>query len=123
MDSILTTVKEMLGITEEYTHFDVDIIAHINTVLAILSQIGLTTTNGFSIKDKDDSWNSIILPGTNLEMVKTYVYMKVKLIFDPPQSSGAVESMKQLISEMEWRISVSVDPPTTFSKTSQGGLL
>ena len=123
MDSILTTVKEMLGITEEYTHFDVDIIAHINTVLAILSQIGLTTTNGFSIKDEDASWNSIILPGTNLEMVKTYVYMKVKLIFDPPQSSGAVESMKQLISEMEWRISVSVDPPTTFSETSQGGYL
>ena len=123
VDSILTTIKEMLGITEEYTHFDIDIIAHINTALSILSQIGVTKTKGFSIRDSWATWDSIINPGTDLEMIKTYIFMKVKLIFDPPQSSGAVESMKQLISEFEWRISVSVDPPSTFNSTQQGGLL
>lgn len=123
MDSILTTIKEMLGITEEYTHFDIDVITHINTALSILSQIGVTKTKGFSIRDSSATWDFIINPGTDLEMIKTYIFMKVKLIFDPPQSSGAVESMKQLISEFEWRISVSVDHPSTFNSTQQGGLL
>lgn len=109
MDSILTSVKKMLGIEEEYEHFDADIIMHINSVLMILNQIGVGPSDGFSISDKTAKWSDFIQDSRKLESVKSYVYLKVKLLFDPPQSSAVMESMNRMISELEWRLSVAVD--------------
>lgn len=109
MESILTSIKKLLGIEEDYTHFDTDIIMHINSVLSILNQLGVGPSEGYSIKDASATWDKFITDSTRLELVKTYVYLKVRLMFDPPSSSSAIESMKHLISELEFRIIVAVE--------------
>ena len=110
MESILTSIKKMLGITEEYEHFDSDLIMHINSVLAILTQIGVGPSTGFSISDKYAKWADFIEDNSRLEFVKSYIYLKVKLLFDPPTSTAVAESNKRLCDELEWRISTTVDP-------------
>jgi hypothetical protein len=110
MESILTSVKKMLGIEKEYTHFDQDIIMHINTVLSILTQIGVGPSTGFSIQDENAIWSDFVPANPLLEPIKTYTYLKVKLIFDPPLSSAVTESYNRTISELESRISYIVDP-------------
>lgn len=116
MESILTSIKKMLGIVEEYDHFDPDIIMHINSVFGILTQIGVGPAGGFRIEGNDAEWSEYLEDNTLLEMVKTYMGMRVRLMFDPPQNSAVIESTNRLISELEWRISVTVDPgePTVF---------
>jgi len=109
MESILTSIKKLLGITEEYTHFDSDLIIHINTALGVLTQLGVGPTNGFSIEDEEDLWSDFIGEDHRLEFIKSYVHLKVKLIFDPPLSSAVIESIKETISELEWRIQVQAD--------------
>ena len=111
MDSILTSIKKLLGITEEYENFDQDIIMHINSAFMILNQLGVGPKSGFSINDKSSTWNEFIQESSNLEAVKTYVHLKVKLMFDPPLSSTVIEAIKSQINELEWRLNVSVDPP------------
>ena len=114
MESILTSIKKMLGIDEEYTHFDADVIMHINSVLMILTQLGVGPEEGFMIEDDTSTWVDFI-PEANaaqLHAVKSYIYMKVKLIFDPPLSSAVIESMNRQIAEFEWRLNVAVDPKT-----------
>ena len=110
MESILTSIKKILGIAEEYTQFDMDLIIHINSVLSILTQIGVGPSEGFSIKNKNEVWTDFIPDDVRLELVKSYVYMKVKLLFDPPLSSAVIESLNRTISEFEWRIQVASDP-------------
>lgn len=105
-DSILTSIKKMLGITEEYTHFDTDIIIHINTVFMTLNQLGVGPSSGFKIEDNGKLWMDYISEDSDLEAVKTYIYLKVKLLFDPPLSSSVIEVMKQSITELEWRLNV-----------------
>lgn len=116
MDSILTSIKKMLGITEEYEHFDKDIIMCINSAFMILTQMGVGPSEGFRIKDKASYWDEFVSPEANLESVKTYVFMKVKLMFDPPTSSSVLESMKNMISELEWRLNVEAETPTINTK-------
>ena len=105
-DSILTSIKKLLGITEEYEHFDQDIIIHINSVFMILNQLGVGPSNGFSITDKTAVWSDFISEGANLESVKSYIYLKVRLLFDPPTTSAVMESMNRMISELEFRLNV-----------------
>ena len=105
-DSILTSIKKMLGITEEYTHFDTDIIIHINTIFMTLNQLGIGSSSGFKIEDDSTIWSEYIDEDSDLEAVKTYIYLKVKLLFDPPLSSSVIEVMKQSIAELEWRLNV-----------------
>lgn len=112
MDSILTSIKKLLGIEEEYQQFDADIIMHINSVFSILTQLGVGPADGFAIHDAASTWNDFISDISQIECVKTYTYMKVKLVFDPPLSSAVLESMKQLIAELEWRINSSVELDT-----------
>lgn len=104
MESILTSTKKLLGITEEYEHFDNDIITHINTVFLTLNQIGVGPTEGFFIEDKTAEWVDFIEDSSQFQAVKSYVYLKVKLIFDPPTSSAVIESMNRMIAELEWRL-------------------
>lgn len=109
MDSILTSIKKLLGIAEEYTQFDEDIIMHINTVFLNLTQLGVGPEEGFMIEDDVDDWEDFIEDSTQLQAVKSYMYLKVKLLFDPPLSSSVIESMNRMIAELEWRLNVAVD--------------
>lgn len=109
MDSILTSVKKMLGITEEYTHFDTDIIIHINSVFMILSQLGVGPEGGFTIQDASTTWDEYI-SGSKAELVKSYIFLKVRLLFDPPESTAAIEAIKNQINEFEWRLFIFADP-------------
>lgn len=109
MESILTSIKKLLGIAEEYTHFDDDIIIHINSVFMILHQLGVGPEEGFYIKDAANKWDEYVSDPTALQAVKSYVYLKVRLLFDPPQSSALIEAINRQISEFEWRLNVAVD--------------
>ena len=111
MESILTSIKKLLGIAEEYEHFDNDIIMHINSVFMILTQLGVGPSKGFMITDSYAYWDDFLPEDSEkLQAVKTYMYMKVRLMFDPPTSSAVMESMNRTISELEWRLNVAVDP-------------
>lgn len=114
MESILQSTKKMLGLTEEYKVFDPDVIMHINSVLMILTQIGVGPSEGFTISDEYATWEDFLGEDKRIEAVKSYVYYKVKLMFDPPQSSNVSNAMDKVISELEWRLSVAVDPITTI---------
>lgn len=109
MESILTSIKKMLGAEEGYEQFDTDIIMHINSVLMILTQLGVGPAEGFSIEDDIPTWGDFLDDSTKYESVKTYVFMKVKLIFDPPLSSAVIESMNKMINEFEWRLNMEAE--------------
>ena len=104
MESILDSIKKLLGISAEYTQFDDDIIMHINTVFLNLNQLGVGPAEGFFIEDNSTEWFDFIGEEVNYNAAKTYVYLKVKLLFDPPLSSAVLESTKNMISELEWRL-------------------
>ena len=109
MESILTSIKKILGITEEYTHFDQDIIMHINSVFMVLTQIGIGPSEGFFIKDDSAIWDDFIQGDKTIEAVKSYIGLKVQLLFDPPLSSSVMESKKRLIDEFEWRLNIQAE--------------
>lgn len=114
-DSILNSVKKVLGLAEDYNHFDFDVIVHINSVFMILNQMGVGP-EGFLIEDSTTTWNDFLQDSAKLESVKTYMYLKVRLMFDPPTSSVIMESMNRMISELEWRLNVAVDPGDSSRK-------
>lgn len=101
--SILTNIKKLIGITEDYEAFDTDIIIFINGALMALSQLG-ACPYGFSITGKDEIWENLGVPINSLEAIKTYIYLKVRLAFDPPTNSFVIDSMNSQIRELEWRI-------------------
>lgn len=109
MTSILTSIKKLLGITAEDTSFDQDIIMHINTVFMVLQQLGVGPEEGYSITDENNAWEEFLPEQTKIEMVKSYMYLKVRLLFDPPSSTSVMEAINRSISEFEWRLNVSVD--------------
>ena len=102
--SILSTIKQLLGISVEDTSFDMDIIIYINTVLGILTQLGLDEAGNEPIINKYTTWEDLLDDRTDLEFVKTYIHLKVKSMFDPPSSSAGMEAMNSIIKELEWRI-------------------
>lgn len=110
VESILTSIKKLLGITEDYEHFDGELMIHINSVFAILNQLGVGPNAGFVIADKSFVWKDFLNDDKTLEFVKTFVYLKVRLLFDPPQSSAVIEAINRQASEYEWRILVAADP-------------
>lgn len=118
MESILIAVKKILGIEEEYDVFDADIIIHINSVFNILHQIGVGPEDGFAITDTSTYWTDYIPSNTLLlNMVKSYMGLKVRKLFDPP-TGAAAEASNQLINELEWRINVAAE---TFVDKTDGG--
>lgn len=112
MESILTSIKKLLGIMEEYEHFDADLIMHINSVFMILAQMGVGPSEGFRIEDELATWEDFLPENSNMESVKSYVHLKVKLLFDPPASSAVMESMNRMIKEFEWRLYTESQTPT-----------
>lgn len=110
-ESILTSIKKLLGIEADYDHFDADLIMHVNSVFSILTQIGVGPANGFAIVGSNEKWSDFIIGNpNNFSLVKSYIHLKVKLLFDPPLSSAAVDSINRQISEFEWRLFIAADP-------------
>ena len=110
-DSILTSIKKLLGIDDSYGHFDADLIIHINSVFATLHQLGVGPVEGFSIQSEDETWDDFIGENFNIfASVKSYIYLKVRLLFDPPISSAAIDAIKEQIKEYEFRLFVAADP-------------
>ena len=111
MESILTSTKKLLGLDEEYTHFDTDIVIHINSALFSLMQLGVGPASGYTIKDKQQTWVELLGTRKDMESVKVYVYLKVRLAFDPPQTSFLIDAIKNQIAEIEWRLKVQSETP------------
>ena len=107
-DSILTSIKKLLGIEESYTAFDSDLLIHINSVFFILYQLGIGNdpTSAFTISDASAVWSDFIDAG-KVDLIKSYMYLKVRLMFDPPQNGSLLQAMKEQIAEFEWRANVS----------------
>ena len=118
-DSILMTIRKLVCGNPYADHFDTDLLVHINACFSILNQLGVGPENGFVVTDETQSWSSYIADNYILNMVKTYVTLKVKKVFDPPLTSSVLEAMDKEISQLEWRLNVAVDPikPTSTSKT------
>jgi hypothetical protein len=104
--SILISTKKILGIAEDYTVWDLDIITHINSAFSTLTQLGVGPTVGFVIRDETEQWSDFILDDLQLESVKTYIYLRVKLLHDPPATSYAITAMQDQIQQLEWRLNV-----------------
>lgn len=102
--SILTSTKKILGIAKTYTAFDLDIITHINAAFSVLSQLGVGPAEGFMIEDDTSIWEDYDVPQNWLNLVRTYVFLKVRLTFDPPGTSYLIEAMNKQIDEYEWRL-------------------
>lgn len=117
-DSILKTIKEILGVSDDYDVFDLTIIIHINSVFSILSQLGVGPAESFYIEDESTTWDEFFSE-SDLNLIRSYVYLKVKMLFDPPTTSFLLDAMNKQISEFESRISIQrewnldpVDPMT-----------
>lgn len=110
MESILTSIKKLLGIDEAVDHFDPEIIMHINTALMELTQMGVGPADGFRIESEAETWDEFMLENDyRFEGVKTYIYLNVRLVFDPPTQSSVTESIKQTLSRLEWRLNVAAE--------------
>lgn len=105
-DSILISTKKILGIAEDYTYFDLDIMTHINSAFSTLEQLGLGPEGGFEITDEFATWDLFIADDKKMNAVKTYVYLRVRLLFDPPTTSYLINSMNEQRLELEWRLNV-----------------
>lgn len=109
MESILTSIKKLLGITEDCSDFDVDVITHINSAFFDLTQLGVGPAVGFSIQDDQSKWSDFLTDSSKYEAVKTYVFLKVKIVFDPPASATVLEAYNRRIAECEWRLNVQAE--------------
>lgn len=118
--SILTGTKKILGIAADYTVFDHDIITHINSAFSTLTQLGVGPAEGFMIEDESTEWEEFIEDDMQYSSVKSYVYLKVRQLFDPPTTSYLIGAVEKQIQELEWRLNVHreetgwVEPPPRF---------
>lgn len=108
-DSILTSEKKLLGITEDYEEFDAELIVHINTIFGTLEQLGINSGTKFKIQDKFAVWTDFISDSEMIEEIKSYMYLRLRLLFDPPANSFVVNAFQEQIKEFEWRINVKGD--------------
>lgn len=122
-NSILISTKKILGIAPTYTAFDMDIITHINAAFSILNQLGVGPVDGFMIESQEELWEDFSVPSNQLSLVKTYVFLKVRLLFDPPATSYLIEAASNQAKEYEWRLSTfrewaldPVDPLTVIDE-------
>jgi hypothetical protein len=105
-ESILKSTKKILGLDADYTPFDLDVTTHINASFSILNQLGVGPVDGFFIEDENDLWTDFDVPPNQLHLVKTYVYLKVRSLFDPPATSFLIEATNTQIKEVEWRLNI-----------------
>lgn len=118
-DSILLNIKQQLGICDDYNAYDEVIITGINSAFTVLDQLGVSLDPAFHIEGETETWSDYFAGRTDLQLVKSYVYLKVKLLFDPPNSGVLHQAMERQVQEFEWRLNVQVDPGRY--KTEEGG--
>lgn len=104
--SVLASTKKILGVASNYTAFDLDIITHINSAFSTLNQLGVGPEDGFFIEDDQAIWSDLELPQNQLTMVRTYIFLKTRVMFDPPTTSFLIDAMNKQIAEHEWRLSL-----------------
>lgn len=125
-ESILKSTKKILGLDADYTIFDLDVITHINAAFSILDQLGVGPEGGFYIEDDTSEWSEYALPPSQMHLVKTYVYLKVRLLFDPPATSFLISAANEQIKEYEWRLNVfreiEITPEEVLSDQDRVGL-
>lgn len=109
-ESVLTSTKKILGLAPEYEAFDQDVITHINAAFSTLMQLGVGPTTGFFISDDTAVWDDLVVPDEQVNLIKTYVYLKVRMIFDPPNTSFHIDAMNKQLQEAEWRLYIFADP-------------
>lgn len=118
MESILTSIKKLLLIAEDYTHFDADIIMHINSVFMTLTQLGVGPSQGFYIEDSSNEWAEFEPDPAKLQAIKTYMFLKVKLVFDPASiGSSTLAAYERQIQELEWRLNHAVETNNNVENT------
>jgi hypothetical protein len=105
-NSILISTKKVLGLSENYTAFDLDIVNYINSALSVLNQLGVGSENGFFVEDELATWADLSLPANQLSLVKTYIFLKARMLFDPPATSFVLDAMNNQIKEYEWRLNI-----------------
>ena len=110
-DSIFNSVKKVVGLLGDDDSFDEDILLHINSVVSTLRQLGLSIPSDFYVRDDVQTWRDLLGEFRDLDLVKSYMTMKVRLMFDPPSSSFGLKSMEEMVKEYEWRINVLTDQP------------
>ena len=115
--SILKSVKKNLGLAEDYTAFDHDVMTHVNSVFSTLTQLGVGPAEGFQIQDEFAEWGDFLGTDPRLNNVRTYVYLRVRMLFDPPTNSFTISAMQEQIKEMEWRLVEQNAPPVIFTET------
>lgn len=120
MENILDSIKKLLGIDEMDLNFDQELIMHINSVFMVLNQLGVGPVGGFKISSNEEVWTDFVGTRLDLESVKSYIYLKVRLLFDPPQNSFLVGAIEKQIEENEWRLQVQVEP---YAITAAAALL
>lgn len=127
-NSILTSTKKILGLAADYDAFDLDVITHINSAFSTLTQLGVGPAAGYMIEDDTKEWSDFINPADNqYNAVKTYVYLRVRMVFDPPATSFVIDALKKQIEELEWRLNVHreetgwVNPDPDFEVVLDGG--
>lgn len=122
-NSILHDVKQMIGQEWDDPTFDLDIITHINSVFFTLQQLGVGTDAGFAITDETTLWDAYLAGNLNLNAIKTYIYLRVRLMFDPPANGFLVDTIQKQIDQLEWRINVETEHglPADSSGPTDGG--
>lgn len=105
-DSILNSVKKVLGVDPEYKDFDIDIIMHINSVFMVLHQLGVGPEEGYAIKDTSDKWSDFIGDNKLLNAVQSLIFIRVRLLFDRPETSYGIQALERQAKEFEWRLNV-----------------
>ena len=113
-ESILDSIKDMLGPDSSYDVFDNEILIHINMALSVLTQLGVGPAEGFVVTDSDATWNQFLGNAKNIDMAKTFVYMKVKMAFDPPANSSVLNAYNEACKEYEWRLNIETDPAKLY---------
>lgn len=119
--SILKSTKKILGLAEDYTAFDLDVITHINATLAIVHQLGVGPTDGLYIQDETASWDDLNLPQDQLGMVRTYIFLRVRMLFDPPTTSFVIDAVNKQIEEFETRLSYLREDTIPLPVPTEGG--
>lgn len=113
-ESILVTIKKMLGLGEDYTPFDTDIIVHINSAFMTLTQLGIGPEEGFQITDANSTWGDFISNNEMIGAVTNYTYLTVRTLFDPPSNSFVMDAMQKQIEQLGWRLNVQAESKKTF---------
>ena len=105
VNSILTSTKKILGVGADYTAFDLDIITHINAAFSVVNQLGVGPIEGITIEDDEPTWASLAIPQKQLNLLRTYIFLKVRVLFDPPNTSYLIDALNKQIQEYEYRLS------------------